>query len=132
MLFRSRVSELCYALRFSNPDDGNDSFDVHSLVEAMVLLAKYKTRLPRPQRVRRDAAAVEARLNATDQSLSPHAGGEIMSWSDPIEGEVRDDQGICFKNPDTHLFMRYKLAGAYDSNIALLRSEEHTSELQSH
>jgi biotin carboxyl carrier protein len=43
-----------------------------------------------------------------------------MSWSDPIEGEVRDDQGICFKNPDTDLFMRYKLAGAYDSNIALL------------
>jgi acetyl/propionyl-CoA carboxylase alpha subunit len=115
-----RVSELCYALRFCNPDDPNDSFDVHSLVEAMALLAKHKARLPRPERVRREAAAVEARLNATDQSLSPHAGGEIMSWSDPIEGEVRDDQGICFKNPDTDLFMRYKLAGAYDSNIALL------------
>ncbi|MBT8468396.1 MAG: biotin carboxylase, partial [Deltaproteobacteria bacterium] len=115
-----RVSELCYALRFSNPDDSEDFFDVHSLVEAMALLAKHKARLPRPQRVQRDAAAVEARLNATDQSLSPHAGGEIMSWSDPIEGEVRDDQGICFKNPDTDLFMRYKLAGAYDSNIALL------------
>ncbi len=115
-----RVSELCYALRFRNPDDANDSFDVYSLVEAMALLAKHKARLPRPERVRRDAAAVEVRLNATDQSLSPHAGGEIMSWSDPIEGEVRDDQGICFKNPDTDLFMRYKLAGAYDSNIALL------------
>jgi acetyl/propionyl-CoA carboxylase alpha subunit len=115
-----RVSELCYALRFSNPDDAADFFDVHSLVEAMALLAKHKARLPRPERVQRDAAAVEARLNATDQSLSPHAGGEIMSWSDPIEGEVRDDQGICFKNPDTDLFMRYKLAGAYDSNIALL------------
>ena len=115
-----RVSELCYALRFSNPDDAEDFFDVHSLVEAMALLGKHKARLPRPERVRRDAAAVEARLNATDQSLTPHAGGEIMSWSDPIEGEVRDDQGICFKNPDTDLFMRYKLAGAYDSNIALL------------
>jgi acetyl/propionyl-CoA carboxylase alpha subunit len=115
-----RVSELCYALRFSNPDDAEDFFDVYSLVEAMALLAKHKAGLPRPERVRRDAAAVEARLNATDQSLSPHAGGEIMSWSDPIEGEVRDDQGICFKNPDTDLFMRYKLAGAYDSNIALL------------
>ncbi len=115
-----RVSELCYALRFSNPDDAKDLFDVHSLVEAMALLAKHKARLPRPERVQRDAAAVEARLNATDQSLSPHAGGEIMSWSDPIEGEVRDDQGICFKNPDTDLFMRYRLAGAYDSNIALL------------
>lgn len=115
-----RVSELCYALRFSNPDDGEDFFDVHSLVEAMALLAKHKATLPRPERVQRDAASVEARLNATDQSLSPHAGGEIMSWSDPIEGEVRDDQGICFKNPDTDLFMRYRLAGAYDSNIALL------------
>ncbi len=115
-----RVSELCYALRFSNPDDAEDFFDVHSLVEAMALLAKHKARLPRPERVQRDAAAVEARLNATDQSLSPHAGGEIMSWSDPIEGEVRDDQGISFKNPDTDLFMRYRLAGAYDSNIALL------------
>lgn len=115
-----RVSELCYALRFTNPDDASDHFDVHSLVEAMGLLSKHKARMPRPTRVIREAAAVEARLNATDDSLSPHAGGEIMSWSDPIEGEVRDDQGICFKNPDTDLFMRYRLAGAYDSNIALL------------
>ncbi|UCH30100.1 MAG: biotin carboxylase, partial [Myxococcales bacterium] len=115
-----RVSELCYALRFTNPEDESDRFDVYSVVEMMALLAKHKARLPRPVRVQRDAAAVEARLNATDDSLSPHAGGEIMSWSDPIEGEVRDDQGICFKNPDTSLFMRYKLAGAYDSNIALL------------
>ncbi|MBT8451789.1 MAG: HlyD family efflux transporter periplasmic adaptor subunit [Deltaproteobacteria bacterium] len=115
-----RVSELCYALRFTNPEDPDDFFDVHSIVEAMALLAKHKARLPRPTRIQRDAAAVEARLNATDQSLSPHAGGEIMSWSDPIEGEVRDDQGISFKNPDTNLFMRYRLAGAYDSNIALL------------
>ena len=115
-----RVSELCYSLRFTNPDDPEDFFDVPSVVEVMGLLAKHKARLPRPIRVQRDAAAVEARLNATDHSLSPHAGGEIMSWSDPIDGEVRDDQGICFKNPDTDLFMRYKLAGAYDSNIALL------------
>ena len=115
-----RVSELCYALRFTNPYDPEDHFDVHSVVEMMAILGKHKARLPRPVRIQRDAAAVEARLNATDHSLSPHAGGEIMSWSDPIEGEVRDDQGICFKNPDTGLFMRYKLAGAYDSNIALL------------
>ncbi|MEM8606831.1 MAG: biotin carboxylase N-terminal domain-containing protein [Myxococcota bacterium] len=115
-----RVSELCYALRFRNPNDAEDYFDVTSIVEAMALLAKHKARLPRPERIGREAAAVEARLNATDQSLSPHAGGEIIYWSDPIEGEVRDDQGICFKNPDTGLFMRYKLAGAYDSNVALL------------
>ncbi|MGB5810214.1 MAG: biotin carboxylase N-terminal domain-containing protein [Polyangiales bacterium] len=115
-----RVSELCYALRFRNPNDAEDYFDVTSIVEVMALLSKHKARLPRPERIGRKAAAVEARLNATDQSLSPHAGGEIIFWSDPIEGEVRDDQGICFKNPDTGLFMRYRLAGAYDSNIALL------------
>jgi acetyl/propionyl-CoA carboxylase alpha subunit len=115
-----RVSELCYALRFTNPEDQNDYFDVCSLVEMMALLAKHKQSLPRPSRVRREAAAVEARLNATDRSLSPHPGGEIIHWSDPIEGEVRDDQGISFKNPDTGLFMRYKVAGAYDSNVALL------------
>ena len=65
-------------------------------------------------------AAVEARLNATDASLSPHAGGMIRYWSKPIEGEIRDDQGISMLNPDTGMFMKYKVAGAYDSNIALL------------
>ncbi len=115
-----RVSELCYALRFTNPEDANDYFDVHSLVECMALLGRHKADLPKPTRVRREAAAVEARLNATNRALQPHAGGEIISWSDPIEGEIRDDQGISTKNPDTGLFMRYKLAGAYDSNVALL------------
>ena len=31
-----RVSELCYGLRFANPDDAEDAFVVESLVEAMV------------------------------------------------------------------------------------------------
>jgi acetyl/propionyl-CoA carboxylase alpha subunit len=115
-----RVSELCYALRFANPDDPTDAFEVHSLVEAMALIAKHQRRLPKPTRVRREGAAIEARLNATDRALNPAAGGVIMSWSDPIPGEIRDDQGICIKNPDTSLFMRYRLAGAYDSNVALL------------
>lgn len=115
-----RVSELCYALRFANPDDASDAFEVHSLVEAMALIARHKGRLPKPTRSRRDGAAIEARLNATDRALSPAAGGVIVSWSDPIPGEIRDDQGISIKNPDTGLFMRYRLAGAYDSNVALL------------
>ncbi len=115
-----RVSELCYALRFSNPGDATDFFDVHSLVEVMALVAKHKSRLPKPTRVQRDVAAIEIRLNATDRALNPAAGGVIISWSDPIEGEIRDDQGISIKNPDTDLFMRYRLAGAYDSNVALL------------
>lgn len=117
-----RVTELCYGLRFTNPSDPADFFDVESLVEAMALIARNGTALPRPTRLPRFGAAVEARLNATDQALDPSAGGVIEYWSDPIEGEVRDDQGICVKNPDTGQFMRYRLAGAYDSNIALLVS----------
>lgn len=115
-----RVSELCYALRFTNPEDPNESFDVHSLVECMALIARHKQRLPKPVRVQREGAAIEARLNATDRALQPAAGGIIVSWSEPIPGEIRDDQGISIKNPDTGLFMRYRLAGAYDSNVALL------------
>jgi acetyl/propionyl-CoA carboxylase alpha subunit len=115
-----RVTELCYSLKFTNPADPSDSFVVESLVEAMALLARHKERLPKPQRIPRFGASVEARLNATDASLSPHAGGLIRFWSKPIEGEIRDDQGISMPNPDTGMFMRYRVAGAYDSNIALL------------
>lgn len=115
-----RVSELCYSLKFTNPKDKNDFFIVESLVEAMALLVRHKKRLPKPERIPRFGAGAEARLNATDASLSPHAGGMIRYWSAPIEGEIRDDQGICLVNPDTGMFMRYKVAGAYDSNIALL------------
>jgi acetyl/propionyl-CoA carboxylase alpha subunit len=132
-----RVTELCYSLKFTNPEDSNDFFMVESLVEAMALLARHKKRLPKPERVVRFNASVEARLNATDASLSPHAGGMIRYWSKPIKGEVRDDQGISMLNPDTNQFMKYKVAGAYDSNIALLltkgenrlESYEHLSEV---
>src|SRR5512138_2724075 len=115
-----RVTELCYALEFANPDDPKDTFVVESLVEAMALVARHGEKLPKPRRVPRFPASVEARLNATDASLSPHAGGLIRFWSKPIEGEIRDDQGISLVNPDTGMFMRYRVAGAYDSNIALL------------
>ncbi len=115
-----RVTELCYSLKFTNPKDSKDFFVVESLVEAMALLARHGKRLPKPERFTRFPASVEARLNATDHSLSPHAGGVIRHWSAPIEGEIRDDQGISMVNPDTGLFMRYNVAGAYDSNIALL------------
>ncbi len=115
-----RVTELCYALEFANPDNAEDSFVVESLVEAMVLLAAHGKNLPRPTRLPRYNDSVEARLNATNQALQPHAGGVIEYWSDAIEGEIRDDQGISLHNPDTDVFMKYTLAGAYDSNIALL------------
>jgi acetyl/propionyl-CoA carboxylase alpha subunit len=74
----------------------------------------------RVSEINRFGAAAEARLNATDASLSPSAGGMIRYWTKPLEGEIRDDQGICMPNPDSGQFMRYKVAGAYDSNIALL------------
>ena len=115
-----RVTELCYGLRFTNPDDESDAFTVNSIVELMVLLAGHGKRLPEPQLVHREQSAVEVRLNATDQALRPHAGGLISAWSENMPGEIRDDQGICLHNPDTDVFMKYHLAGAYDSNIALL------------
>ncbi len=115
-----RVTELCYGLTFTNPEDSNDSFNVESLVELMALLAAHGKRLPEPTRFLRNKASVEARLNATNEALQPHAGGIIKKWSNPIDGEIRDDQGISLHNPDTDMFMQYRLAGAYDSNIALL------------
>jgi biotin carboxyl carrier protein len=115
-----RVSELCYAMRFANPDDADDAFVVESLVEAMVLLAAHGEKLPKPERIARLPDSLEARLNATNDALQPSAGGIVEFWSDPIEGEIRDDQGISLHNPDTDVFMEYTLAGAYDSNIALL------------
>ena len=115
-----RVSELCYAMRFANPDDSDDAFVVESLVEAMVLLAAHGERMPKPERIARLPDSLEARLNATNDALQPSAGGIVEFWSDPIEGEIRDDQGISLHNPDTDVFMEYTLAGAYDSNIALL------------
>ncbi len=115
-----RVTELCYALKFTNPENTAESFVVESLVETMVLLAAHGPNLPKPTRILRNKASVEARMNATNQALQPHAGGLIENWSNPIEGEIRDDQGISMHNPDTNVFMKYHLAGAYDSNIALL------------
>jgi hypothetical protein len=115
-----RVTELCYGLRFTNPEDANDYFETESLVEAMALVAAFGKKLPKPTRFLRQPASVEARLNATNEALQPHAGGIVKKWSNPVEGEVRDDQGISLRNPDTDMFMQYRLAGAYDSNIALL------------
>jgi hypothetical protein len=65
-------------------------------------------------------ASAPRRASATDASRCAPAGGVIRFWSKPIEGEIRDDQGISLVNPDTGMFMRYRVAGAYDSNIALL------------
>lgn len=115
-----RVTELCYSLQFSNPDNPDQNFVVESLVEAMVLLAAHAKQLPKPSRILRHNDSVEARLNATNQALQPSAGGVIEYWSDALDGEIRDDQGISLHNPDTDVFMKYTLAGAYDSNIALL------------
>lgn len=117
-----RVTEMVYGLRFRNPENPDEYFDVESLVEAMVLCAAHGDRLPRPERYLRNPAGGEVRLNAMNDALQPHAGGLIEFWSDPVEHEIRDDQGISIRNPDTGAFIHYHLAGAYDSNIALIVS----------
>ncbi len=117
------VTELVYRLKFTNPDDSEDYFYVDELIEAMALLALHGARLPEPQRVPRAVSGVEVRINATNQALQPHAGGLVRGWSKPIPGEIRFDQGIGARNPDTGSFIYYSLAGAYDSNIALLLTD---------
>ncbi|MBE7440410.1 MAG: biotin carboxylase [Spirochaetales bacterium] len=115
-----RVTEMVYSLRFTSPENPGESFVVDSLVEAMALVAAHKSRLPRPERISRHTAGGEIRLNATNDALQPAAGGRIEFWSPPVSDEIRDDQGIGIRNPDTGGFIHYYLAGAYDSNIALI------------
>ncbi len=117
------VTELAYALRFANPEDPGEWFLVEELIEVMVLLAVHGPRLPRPERVTRAVSGLEVRINATNAALQPHAGGLIRSWTPPIPGETRWDQGIGTRNPDTGAFIFYHLAGAYDSNIALVLTD---------
>ncbi|HTO53986.1 MAG TPA: biotin/lipoyl-containing protein [Myxococcota bacterium] len=114
------VTELAYRLRFQNPDDATECFYVERLIEAMALLAAHGARLPKPERVPRYVSGLEVRINATNPALQPHAGGLIKSWSAPLPDEIRFDQGIGIRNPDTHSFVYYNVAGAYDSNVALV------------
>ena len=117
-----RVSEMAYRLRFCNPENPEDFFELESLVQAMAFIAIYGKSLPCPQRIGRYIAGGEVRLNAQNDALEPAAGGIIEFWSPPLEKELRDDQGIGLHNPDSGEFIPYHLAGAYDSNIALLLS----------
>jgi len=115
-----RVTEMVYSLRFRNPHVPERTIEVESLVEAMLWLAVHGKELPRPERVPRHGSGVEARINASNDALKPHAGGVVLSWTAPLPEELRDDQGIGIRNPDTGTFMPYRLAGAYDSNVALI------------
>ncbi|HEY8122563.1 MAG TPA: biotin/lipoyl-containing protein [Myxococcota bacterium] len=114
------VTELAYRLKFTNPKKKSECFYVDELIEAMALLAAHGPRVPKPERIVRNLSGLEVRINATNAALQPHAGGLIKTWSPPIEGEIRFDQGIGLRNPDTQSFVYYNVAGAYDSNIALL------------
>ena len=114
------VTELAYRLKFTNPKKKSEFFYVDELIEAMALLAAHGPRVPRPERIVRNLSGLEVRINATNAALQPHAGGLIKIWSPPLEGEIRFDQGIGLRNPDTKSFVYYNVAGAYDSNIALL------------
>jgi acetyl/propionyl-CoA carboxylase alpha subunit len=113
-------SELAYKMRFTNPDDPTEYFEVEQLIETMVLLAVHGPRVPKPKRITRAVSGAEVRINAVNAALQPHAGGVIRGWSKPLDFEHRDDQGIGTRNPDTGSFPYYNLAGAYDSNIALV------------
>ncbi|TGJ99156.1 biotin carboxylase [Leptospira semungkisensis] len=115
-----RVTEMVYSLKFTNPENKAEFFIVDSLIEAMALIALHGKRLPKPERIVRNISGAEVRINATNKAIQPHAGGVILNWSKPLPEEIRDDQGISVRNPDTGLFVHYKVAGAYDSNIALL------------
>jgi acetyl/propionyl-CoA carboxylase alpha subunit len=115
-----RVTEMAYKLKFTNPKDPTDFFILESLIEAMALVSVHGNRVPKPERIIRHLSGAEVRVNATNQSLQPHAGGLIQSWSPPLRFEIRDDQGIGMKNPDTGIFIHYRVSGAYDSNIALI------------
>ena len=114
-----RVTEMVYQLEFSNPDNPEDKFTVDSLVASMLLINCYGKQLSCPQRLPRFMSGIEARLNATNPALKPHAGGIVRSWTVPDDNEQRDDQGIGITNPDTGMLQPYNLAGAYDSNVAL-------------
>ena len=87
----------------------------------MALLALHGDALPQ---ARARAAQRRGRRGAhqrDQRALQPHAGGVIVSWSEPIAG--RDPRRPGHRHPRTPTpssFMRYNLAGAYDSNIALL------------
>jgi acetyl/propionyl-CoA carboxylase alpha subunit len=127
-----RVTEMVYELKLVNPSDPNDYFYIDSLVEAMALLSIHGPRVPKPERIVRNVSGAEVRINATNRALQPHAGGIIQNWSAPLSDEIRDDQGICTRNPDTGSFVHYNLAGAYDSNVALIVSygENRTKNLE--
>jgi acetyl/propionyl-CoA carboxylase alpha subunit len=114
-----RVTEMVYRLKFANPANKDEFFYLDSLIEAMALLSVHGEKMNKPERVVRNVAGAEVRINATNSALQPHAGGVIVSWSAPVAGEIRDDQGIGIPNPDTKAFVHYNLAGAYDSNVAL-------------
>jgi biotin carboxylase len=108
------VTELVYELEFANPKNPLEIFTLDRLIEAMVLLAVHGPRVPKPHRRVRSVSGVEVRINATNAALQPHAGGVIRTWSAPLPGEIRFDQGIGLRNPDTGSFVYYNLAGAYD------------------
>lgn len=112
-----RVTELVYGLAFDGAD--GSILQVDSLVHLMCLLALHGPRLPKPRRVTKANASLEVRINGMNNALKPAVGGLLQSWSPPVAGEIRDDQGLSRPNPDSGLPMSYAIAGAYDSNLAL-------------
>ena len=112
-------TELAYKMRFTNPDDPTEFFDVERLIEAMVLLAMHGPRCPSPKRILRAISGAEVRVNAVNAALQPHAGGDPrLVEAAALRASRRP--GHRHPQPGYRLFPYYNLAGAYDSNIALV------------
>jgi hypothetical protein len=78
-----RVSELCYALRFTNPDDTSDFVEVRSIVEAMVLSRDTARACLAPRACRVTAPRWSRASTPRIARSQPHAGGLIQSWTTP-------------------------------------------------
>ena len=91
-----RVTELGYALRFTNPDDPERLLR-RRRADRGDGAARAARRAPAasPSACRAAVSGVEVRINATNRALQPHAGGaRSAAGRSRSPGEIRDDQGI--------------------------------------
>ena len=59
-----------------------------------MLINCYGEKLSRPKRLPRFVSGVEARLNATNPALNPHAGGVLRTWSAATEMKYVMTRGL--------------------------------------
>ena len=116
-----RVTELCYALQLHEPGRPERLRSWSSRSSRRWRSSPATRRGCRSRRASRASPPPPRRASTRPTRRSRRTRAALIRfWSKPIDGEIRDDQGISMPNPDTGMFMRYRVAGAYDSNIALL------------